>query len=260
MIDEPDTPRETPPREGAPKSSPDAFTLRAAPRRIVRFKRSVVIGGAAAGAAAIAGVAWLALGPATLRVAEPADEPVVTDRHATADAVADLPGDYGSVPQLGPPLPGDLGRAILDEERGGDGASLDAGAPPPSAEEQALEAERQRQATQAGQARESGVMVRLPRQAPATAEVAQTGTATAVAPAGAGEGQPGIDPQRDPNGQQRKIDFVAQGPSSTINPHRIQEPASPYQVMAGSVIAASLMTGRRSDGLLSYPHRMGFEA
>ena len=162
MIDEPDTPRETPPREGAPKSSPDAFTLRAAPRRIVRFKRSVVIGGAAAGAAAIAGVAWLALGPATLRVAEPADEPVVTDRHATADAVADLPGDYGSVPQLGPPLPGDLGRAILDEERGGDGASLDAGAPPPSAEEQALEAERQRQATQAGQARESGVMVRLP--------------------------------------------------------------------------------------------------
>ncbi|WP_155818687.1 TrbI/VirB10 family protein, partial [Brevundimonas diminuta] len=182
-----------------------------------------------------------------LRVAEPADEPVVTDRHATADAVADLPGDYGSVPQLGPPLPGDLGRAILDEERGGDGASLDAGAPPPSAEEQALEAERQRQATQAGQARESGVMVRLPRQAPATAEVAQTGTATAVAPAGAGEGQPGIDPQRDPNGQQRKIDFVAQGPSSTINPHRIQEPASPYQVMAGSVIAASLMTGLRSD-------------
>lgn len=247
MIDEPDTPRATPPREGAPKSSPDAFTLRAAPRRIVRFKRSVVIGGAAAGAAVIAGVAWLALGPATLRVAEPVDEPVVTDRRATADAVADLPGDYGSIPQLGPPLPGDLGRAILDDERVGGRASLDEEAPPLSAEEQALEAERQRQAAQAGQARESGVMVQLARQAPATAEAAQMGAVTAVAPAGAGEGQPGIDPQRDPNGQQRKIDFVAQGPSSTINPHRIQEPASPYQIMAGSVIAASVVTGLRSD-------------
>lgn len=246
MIDEPDTPRETPSRESTPKSSPDAFTLRAAPRRIVRFKRGVVIGGAAAGAAAIAGVAWLALGPATLRVAEPVDEPVITDRRPTADAVADLPGDYGSIPQLGPPLPGDLGRAILDEERGG-GASLDGGQPTISAAEQALEAERQRQAAQAGQARESGVMVQLARQAPATAEAAPIGAAPTAAPDGEGEGRLGVDPQRDPNGQQRKLDFVAQGPSSTINPHRIQSPASPYQVMAGSVIAASLMTGLRSD-------------
>ncbi len=243
MIDEPGTPRETSPRESAPKSSPDAFTLRAAPRRIVRFKRGVVIGGAA-GAAAIAGVVWLALGPATLRVAEPADEPVVTDRRPTADAVADLPGDYGSIPQLGPPLPGDLGRAILDEERGG-GASLDGGQPMLSAEEQALEVERQRQAAQAGQARESGVMVQLARQAPATAEAAPMGAAPTTARDG--EGRLGVDPGRDPNGQQRKLDFVAQGPSSTINPHRIQSPASPYQVMAGSVIAASLMTGLRSD-------------
>ena len=70
-------------------------------------------------------------------------------------------------------------------------------------------------------------------------------TATAVAPAGVGEGQPGIDPQRDPNGPQRKLDFVAQAPSLTINLHRIQARASPYQVMADSVITASLMTGLR---------------
>src|SRR3546814_19123118 len=47
------------------KAAPDTLTLRAAPRRVVRFRRGVIIGGAAAGAFAIAGVAWMALGPTT---------------------------------------------------------------------------------------------------------------------------------------------------------------------------------------------------
>ena len=54
--------------------------------------------------------------------------------------------------------------------------------------------------------------------------------------------------RRDQNNQQRKLDFVSQRDTGGIyNPHVLQTPVSPYQVMAGSVIAASLITGINSD-------------
>src|ERR1700761_5893754 len=44
-----------------------------------------------------------------------------TDGHQAADVVTSAPKDYGQVPKLGPPLPGDLGRPILAaQERGVD--------------------------------------------------------------------------------------------------------------------------------------------
>jgi len=43
-----------------------------------------------------------------------------------------------------------------------------------------------------------------------------------------------LDPERDPNGQQRRADFVAnKGEGSDINPHTLVRPISPYTVMAG---------------------------
>jgi len=67
------------------------------------------------------------------------------------------------------------------------------------------------------------------------------------APAGEG-GRLALDPERDQNNQQRKLDFIGQSGSGGIyNAHALQTPASPYQVMAGSVIAASLLTGLNSD-------------
>jgi type IV secretion system protein VirB10 len=48
--------------------------------------------------------------------------------------------------------------------------------------------------------------------------------------------------------QTRKLAFLKSGPEKEIyNPHRLQVPASPYQLMAGTVIAASLVTGLNSD-------------
>lgn len=42
-----------------------------------------------------------------------------TDRIQQADGLSNLPRDYAGIPQLGPPLPGDLGRPILSaRERG----------------------------------------------------------------------------------------------------------------------------------------------
>ena len=57
-----------------------------------------------------------------------------------------------------------------------------------------------------------------------------------------------IDPDRDPNAQQRKADFVAaRDNGGDVNAGRLTPPASPDMLSAGSVIAASLITGLRSD-------------
>ena len=52
----------------------------------------------------------------------------------------------------------------------------------------------------------------------------------------------------DTSDQTRKLSFLKSGPEKDIyNPHGLQKPASPYQLMAGTVIAASLVSGLNSD-------------
>jgi len=50
----------------------------------------------------------------THRLPRPAEELFNTANKTTADGLASLPKDYTGIPQLGPPLPGDLGRPILN--------------------------------------------------------------------------------------------------------------------------------------------------
>lgn len=245
---------------GTGKVAPEKLVLRAAPRRVVRFRRGVIVGGAAVGSLAIAGIAWMALGPKTLQIV-PSEDKAITDRRTPADAVANLPGDYSKVtpttPILGDPLPGDLGKPILDRQRelavgGAVPSDPAAAARSMTAAKQAAEAERQRIAAQAHQAREAGVMVQSSgRAASASGTTGSDGTATAsITPATENEqaGHLALDPDRDQNAQQRKLDFIGQQSSSGIyNAHTLQTPASPCQIMAGSVIAASLITGLNSD-------------
>lgn len=120
--------------------------------------------------------------------------------------------------------------------------------------EQAAEAERQRIAAQARQAREAGVMIRSAGGAPAASIASALGSAPIPSVPGADEtGQSdgdrvSLDPGRDQNNQQRKLDFLGQQIAGGVtNTHALQTPASPYEVMAGSVIAASLLTGLNSD-------------
>ncbi|MFV3077906.1 TrbI/VirB10 family protein [Niveispirillum fermenti] len=52
----------------------------------------------------------------------------------------------------------------------------------------------------------------------------------------------------EPDAQQRKLDFLARPDAAGIyNPYAEQRPVSPNQIMAGSVIAAALVTGLNSD-------------
>ena len=232
------------PRSAGPsKAGAERLELHATPRRVVRFKRGLVIGAAALGSGAILGVTMMALQGPALRIQDQAEEFYDTERKPTPDGLAALPGDYSQVkpgtPQLGPPLPGDLGRPILERQRQ---LGIAPGGPELSAEEQRL-------AQQAIQAKEAGVFFRIENRQNTTEAVengqeARTQLTTVASP----EGRLSLDPERDRNNRQRKLDFVNQRDTGGIyNPHVPQTPVSPYQVMADSVIAASLITGINSD-------------
>lgn len=228
------------------KADPETLVLRGTPSRVVKFRRGAIIAIAALGSTAMVGAAWVALKPATFRMVSGGDDRTDVSVKAPADALASAPKSYGDVPQLGAPLPGDLGKPILDRQR-----TLGMATPPASPDQaaQAAEAERQRIAAERKSARESGVMMQLsganrptamPAPGVASAAPPENETATAAKLA--------LDPDRDPNRQQRKADFLAgKGDTSDINPHALVAPASPWTLSAGSVIAASLLTGLNSD-------------
>lgn len=223
----------------APKADPENLQLRTTPRRIVRFKRGFLIGATALASGAVLGVAMMALRSPAPRLGNQ-EELYDTGKKATPDGLAALPGDYSQVkprpPALGPPLPGDLGRPILAQQR-----ALGGG--------QDLSAEEQRVAQQALHAREAGVFFRIENRPQPNALAGNSSPSLmAAAPVQREPNRLTLDPERDQNNQQRKLDFVGQRDASGVyNPHALQTPVSPYQVMAGSVIAASLITGINSD-------------
>ena len=237
---------------GSSKLSPEAFVLKGTPRRVVRFKRTLLIGIAAVGCVGLFGVTWIAFTGSGFHPSFGNDELLGSVHKNTPDALAGLPEDYGQMAkpetQLGPPLPGDLGRAIVEREK-------QLGVNPASAEDEAARAERLRLAQQAEQAREATVFFPLNQRSGNTAAVAAavampTAGMSATSPndAGAARDHLNLDADRDQNDQQRKVDFVNQATERNIyNDHVLQTPASPYEVLAGTVISASLLTGLDSD-------------
>ncbi|HYH70074.1 MAG TPA: TrbI/VirB10 family protein, partial [Methyloceanibacter sp.] len=228
------------------KADPETMVLRGRPGRVVRFRRGVIVGIAALGSLALIGTAWLALQPASLRLVASGDERPLAASNAAPDVLAAAPRTYGDAPRLGPPLPGDLGRPILERQR--EMALETAPGQPPvptmDAAAQAAETERQRRLAEARQAREAPVLMQLARTAAAEA-IAVVGTPPVEAAATAGEQQGAAGAQP---GEGRNIAFAnARDTGGTTNPHRLQGPASPWQLSAGSVIAASLVTGLNSD-------------
>lgn len=229
----------------APKVDPETLVLRGRPSRIIRFRRGAIIAIAALGSTAIVGVTWVALKPATFRIVAGAEDQEDIASRAPADALAGAPKSYGDVPRLGPPLPGDLGRPILRQQE------ARSGLPPSDSSDQAAqaaEAERQRLLAERKSARESGVMMQLGAAGHATAAAPATAAPTAAPTQEAQPATIAVDLTSDPGNQQRKADFLARkDPTADINPHRLVTPAAPYTLTAGSIIAASLITGLNSD-------------
>ncbi len=103
--------------------------LRASRPAVTRLSRKVLTGLGVVGAAGIAGALFFALQPHK-QTATP--ELYNTEGRQTPDGLASLPRDYTGLPrnapQLGPPLPGDLGRPIVNA-----GAPAPGITPPPPA-------------------------------------------------------------------------------------------------------------------------------
>ncbi len=218
------------------KQPPEKLELRAAPRRALRLRRGVIIGGSGIAAGTVLTLTMLSLqSPSAKRDAE-RQELAQSAKQPAPEALAGLPTDYSQVkpvtPLLGPPLPGDLGRPILEHQR------RQASSPPwsPTGPENQPSSEQ----VQINQARQSGLFIRTePKTGPAIPE-----SRNVVVP-----GPPDSDAEyATPDAPQRKIDFLARPDTGGIySPYAEQQPASHYQIMAGSVIAASLVTGLNSD-------------
>ncbi len=225
------------------KVDPETLALRSKPPRAIRFKREVIIGMTGTLALIVAGTAWYALGPLDLRLAGAPDNGANAAK-APSDAISALPDSYDKVPKLGPPLPGDLGRAIV-EKQGATAAPVSMIVPDePSAKAQPGpdQAEEERRS-----ARQSGLFFASAKTSAAAASPDPAVLPAAMPAGGSGE-KLAIDFNVDPNAQQRKADFVsARDAGGDVEPHALSRAVSANMLSAGSVIAGSLITGLRSD-------------
>lgn len=228
-----------------PKADPETLVLRARTPRAVRFRRSVIVGAAAIGSIGLVAVTWTALKPVTFRHVAASEELSQPNTLSGSETLNRLPSNYGEAPRLGPPLPGDLGRPIIEHQRalaGEIGRDVQENA------DQAAAAERERRLADIRSARQSPLLFQnQPRSAPSQGDPQQLSVPSDSPSSGVGAAPP-LDPTRDPNAQAHKMAFVSKiDDTGDINPHLLTPAPSPYLLSAGSVISASLITGLRSD-------------
>jgi type IV secretion system protein VirB10 len=230
-------------RTEAPPADPEsAVKLRGDPPRVMRLSRKAIGMASACGFALVGGALIYALQPEGQKGA---DELYNTDGVPVADNLAGAPKDYGQVPKLGPPLPGDLGKPILDAQRRGDVAALPPiGAGPPTAPTSpaatAAEAARQRSEQEREAARGSRLFF-----GGGSSASGSTGFVGLPPPAEAPVATPAAAPQSDAARKQAFLERASD--RRTVSTERLSGLASPSILQAGSVVPAALITGIRSD-------------
>lgn len=229
----------------------ERLAIRAKPKPVRRFNRKALIAVVGATGLFILSAAAIAFRDDDGGNNGTAPELYKTNRNNLPDQITAMPADYSEVkPKLGPPLPGDLGPAFLGQpssvETPRDNPFRYQGAPTqmvtqPAPVDAAL-----------------GSSLFFVRNSDQGTPQAPRSVAQAFTPSLdqfnalplAVPSQPGNQPQGagDPNRQDRKEAFISRDVDTEIyNPNRLQTPISPYQVMAGTIIPASLVTGLNSD-------------
>lgn len=213
--------------------------LRAEPPRVTRLSRKVLAG---LGLAASLGVGGALIYALQTRHNGQGQELYSTDNRSTPDGLAGLPKDYSGVPKLGPPLPGDLGRPILNAQNGGYVPAIGASTSSPVGPSP----EEQRRAQELEAARTARLFAPTETR-PASAGISAQPAATATPPADLSS--LGLaPPPATPSAQDRQLAFLNQTPDKrTVSPDRVAAPASKNVLQAGAVIAAALIAGIRSD-------------
>jgi type IV secretion system protein VirB10 len=217
----------------------DAFRLRGEPPRVMRLSRKTLAVIGAVGGTAIGGALLFALQSPAPKTAE---NLYSADNANRADAVTGAPADYGKVPKLGPPLPGDLGRPIISAQRDGDMVPVPymGSAPPAGARSPADEA-RERARQEADAAKASRLFLGAGGASASVSDDLRAGMEQAAAsvPVSGAAALPSVSAQRA---------FLEGGARRSFeSAERIQTPSSPFILQSGSVIPAALITGIRSD-------------
>jgi len=223
-------------------AAPD-LTIRARPRAVRRFSRKALMGGGLVLGVIMFGALAYALQSPNYDN-ERADELYNVTHKPMADGLELLPKSYAELkPKLGPPLPGDLGAAYLDTM---------------GAIEDIEPITTRAKPTSLGGYRPAPVQPRYVRAAdytaPQTAEKPKLffelskpqmpSYPNASAPPSAFDVSPVAT---DQNRQEAKQAFLERDTDGIYNSHGLVSPSSPYQVMAGNIIPASLVTGLNSD-------------
>ena len=224
------------------KADPEALELRARPRPVTRLNRRMLIGAIVTLVILILGVTVWSLQP-HLRLADVRPELHNVDRIARAEGIDRLPPDYSKVvppkpaepaiPQLGRPLPGDLGMAMFRAEQ--------VSPSPPAAGTDARHAEQANREREADDAAKAPLFFRGSSQKATTPSTEASTTTARTAQAAEAEVPAGSTAPAS------RATALARSDSEVVSRHTIQSTVSPYQVMAGTVIPAALVTGINSD-------------
>ncbi len=245
------------------KETPESLALRAQPRPVTRLNRRVLVALAGGLVAAVLGATMWSLQATGHRTLGEPTELDDADRVSRSPALDQLPADYaklpaadvgrGEVPQLGPPLPGDLGPAIVNAQP----SFVVSDAPPGQdlvfAERDALQKEAEAAASSPiffrSSTQRSTVGSEPPVAIPSTStrESRLAAVFDPQAPGPASTAAQPTDPVAVQNRQDQKEAFQQGVVTATRNAGQLLRPMSPYQVMAGTVIPAALVTGIRSD-------------
>ncbi|WP_448662504.1 TrbI/VirB10 family protein [Sphingomonas sp. CJ20] len=225
--------------EADPMPAPVDLRLRGDPPPVMRLSRKTLVAGGLILASATGGAVVYGLRHAAHPVPVELHEPATR----TAADLSAAPKDYATVPRLGPPLPGDLGRPILSaQQRGTDAAPRPLASPAPTPPPRVAPVDPAR--TRASQERDAARTSRL-----FLGGEARAGAAPATPPMppdarltrGSEEGQ-------SMPAHAGKQDFLGPKAAAPVaSRHRLEAQGSDLLLQAGSIIPAALITGIRSD-------------
>jgi type IV secretory pathway VirB10-like protein len=211
--------------------------LRPDPPRVMRLSRRAIAFATAIGGLGLGAVLIVAL--QNNRQEGTQTELFSTERIQAAEGLSTLPRDYAAVPRLGPPLPGELGRAILGAQDRGQPVP----APPLSGPlAPTVDPEEQRRLQELDAARLSALFAEAQTVPRSGTQATPTSPATgALFPSTLGS------PTASDPISGREAFLTRPGDTDTVSAQRIVPPPSPYILQAGTVIPAALITGLRSD-------------
>lgn len=260
-------------RSGMNNTVPD-LTIRARPRAVRRFSRKALIAVASALGVLMFGALAVALQSPDYGDDKSDELYNVTHKHM-ADGLELLPKSYAELkPKLGPPLPGDLGAAYLvkSEEASLPPVNTSTAAKPLPAKLASYSLSPSRTPASVTpvtpvytapqeETESASLFFKVGNRAGAARPTQYANAKTNFTGAEAFEygapAYPEFSPppsafdtssiDNDPNKQGTKQAFIGGDADDIYNSHSLISPRSPYQVMAGNLIPASLVTGLNSD-------------